>query len=126
MRGILPPLALLAALLAFALWNGGRIAADTARWQAQLEQADALAQSEDWTGAAAALAESHRDWSRRQTYLHIVSQHSAVDEAEISYRRCQAYAAAEESAEFRAETAALRQQLRLLAEMERLSLRNVL
>lgn len=126
MRGILPPLALLAALLAFALWNGGRIAGDTARWQAQLEQADALAQSEDWAGASRVLAESRRDWSRRQTYLHIVSQHSALDEAEVLYRRCQAYAAAEEPAEFRAETAALRQQLRLIAEMERFSLRNVL
>lgn len=126
MRGILPPLALLGALLAFALWNGERIAGDTARWQMQLEQADALAQSEDWTGAAAALAESHQDWSRRQTYLHIVSQHSAVDEAEIMYRRCQAFASVRERAEFRAETAALRQQLRLLAQMERFSLQNVL
>lgn len=126
MRGILPPLALLGALLAFALWNGGRIAGDTARWQSQLEQAEALAQSEDWAGASAVLAESHRDWSRRQTYLHIVSQHSAADEAEVLYRRCQAFAAVQELSEFRAETAALRQQLRLLAEMERFSLRNVL
>lgn len=126
MRGILPPLALLAALLAFSLWNGDRIAGDTARWQAQLEQADALAQSEDWAGASMVLAESHRDWSRCQTYLHIVSSHSAVDEAEVLYRRCRAYAAVQELPEFRAEAAALRQQLRLLAQMERLSLRNVL
>lgn len=126
MRGILPPLALLAALLVFSLWNGDQIAGDTDRWRTQLEQADALAQAEDWSGASAALAESHRDWSRRQTYLHIVSQHSAVDEAEVMYRRCQAFAAAKEPAELRAETAALRQQLWLLAQMERFSLRNVL
>lgn len=126
MRGILAPLALLTAMLALALWNGAQIAGGTARWQSQLEQADALAQSEDWAGASKVLAESHRDWSRFQTYLHIVSQHSAVDEAEVLYRRCQAYAAVQELPEFRAETAALRQQLRLLAEMERFSLRNVL
>lgn len=126
MRGILPPLVLLTALLAFALWNGGRIAGDSARWQSQLEQADTLAQSEDWIGASTVLAESHRDWNRCQTYLHIVSSHSAVDEAEVLYRRCQAFAAVQELSEFRAETAALRQQLRLLAEMERFSLRNVL
>lgn len=126
MRGILAPLALLTAMLALALWNGAQIAGGTARWQSQLEQADALAQSEDWAGASKVLAESHRDWSRCQTYLHIVSQHSAVDEAEVLYRRCQAYAAVQELPEFRAETAALRQQLRLLAEMERFSLRNVL
>lgn len=126
MRGILTPLALLAVLLALSLWNGSCIAADTARWRAQLEQADTLAQSEDWAGASAALAEGYRDWSRRQTYLHVVSQHSAVDEAEVLYRRCQAYAAAREPSEFRAETAALAEQLRLLADMERLSVRNIL
>lgn len=126
MRGILPPLALLAGLLAFALWNGGQITGDAARWRAQLQQADALAQSEDWAGAVAALSESHGDWTERQTYLHIVSQHSAVDEVEAMYRRCQAFAAAQELSEFRAELAGLREQLRLLAEMERFSIRNIL
>lgn len=126
MRGTLPPLTLLALLLAFALWNGGQITGDTTRWRVQLQQAEALAQSEDWAGAAAALSESHRDWSQHQTYLHIVSQHSAVDEAESMYRRCQAFAAVRELSEFRAEVAGLREQLRLLAEMERLSIRNIL
>lgn len=126
MKGILPPLALLAGLLAFALWNGGRITDDTVRWRAQLQQADTLAQSEDWTGALSALSDSYGDWSKRQTYLHIVSQHSAVDEAEAMYRRCQAFAATQELSEFRAELTALREQLRLLAEMERFSVRNIL
>ena len=120
MRGTLPPLALLAGLLAFALWNGGRITDSTARWRA-----DTLAQSEDWAGAAAALAQSHTDWTGAQTYLHVVSQHSAVDEAEAMYRRCQAFAAVRELSEFRAEVAGLREQLRLLAEMERFSVRNI-
>lgn len=126
MRGTLPPLTLLALLLAFALWNGDRITGDTGRWRAQLQRADTLAQAEDWAGAADALAESHADWTRRQTYLHIVSQHSAVDEAEAMYRRCQAFAAVQELSEFRAEVAGLQEQLRLLAEMERLSIRNIL
>lgn len=126
MKGTLPPLLLLAALLAFALWNGGRMAADTARWQAQLRQADALAQSGDWDGTSALLSESYEDWSRRQAYLHIVSQHSAVDEAEALYRRCQALAAVRELSEFRAELAGLERQLEQVSEMERFSLRNIL
>ena len=125
MRGTLPPLALLAGLLAFALWNGARITDCTARWRAQLQRADTLAQSEDWAGAAAALAQSHTDWTGSQTYLHIVSQHSAVDEAEAMYRHCQAFAAVRELSEFRAEVAGLREQLRLLAEMEQFSVRNI-
>lgn len=126
MKGTLPPLALLAALLAFALWNGSRITGDAVRWRTQLQQVDTLAQSEDWTGAARVLSDSYGDWSGRQTYLHIVSQHSAVDEAEAMYRRCLAFAATQELSEFRAELAGLREQLRLLAEMEQFSLRNIL
>ena len=42
------------------------------------------------------------------------------------YRRAMAFAAARESSELRAELADLRDQLRLLAEMERFSIKNVL
>ena len=49
-----------------------------------------------------------------------------MDDAEAMYRRCAAFAAAEEPSEFRAELADLDDQLRLLAEMERFSIKNVL
>lgn len=126
MKGTLPPLILLASILAFSLWNSKTMAADTARWQAQLRQADALAQSEDWEGAAAALSAGYQDWSARQTYLHIVSPHNAVDEADTMYRRCLAFASTQELAELLAETAGLTERLRLLTEMEQLSIRNIL
>lgn len=126
MRGTLPPLALLAGLLVFALWNGSRITDDTNRWRTQLQQADALAQSEDWAGAVSALQKCHEDWTGRQTYLHVVSQHSAVDEAEVMYHRCLVFASTRELSEFRAELAGLREHLRMLAEMEKLDIRNVL
>lgn len=126
MRGLLGPLALLSAVLAFSLWNSAAMTADTERWRDQLEQAEGSALAEDWPAAAEALADSYRDWSRRQTYLHIVSQHGAVDEAEGMFRRAMAFAGTEEASEFQAEIADLRDQLRLLAEMERFSLRNIL
>ena len=126
MKKLLPPLLVLGALLAFALWNSAAMEARTARWQDQLRQADALAQSGDWAAAEAALAESYADWSGSQTYLHIVTEHDAVDDAEAMYRRSMAFAAAREDSEFRAELADLTDQLRLLAEMETGSIRNIL
>ena len=57
MKKLLPPLLVLGALLAFALWNSAAMEARTSRWQDQLRQADALAQSGDWAAAEAALAE---------------------------------------------------------------------
>ena len=126
MRSCLTPIAILAAILAFALWNGSHMADSTDRWRDQLQQVDALAQAEAWTEALDALTESYEDWSERQTYLHIVAKHDSVDDAEAMYRRALAFAAGQEPDELRAEIAGLRDQLRLLAELERLDIRNIL
>ena len=126
MRKLLAPLLVLGAILAFALWNSAAMAACTGRWRGQLRQADALARSGDWAGAQSALEESYEDWTASQTYLHIVTEHDAVDDAEAMYRRAQAFAAVREGSEFRAELADLMDQLRLLAEMETGSIRNIL
>ena len=56
----------------------------------------------------------------------LVTEHDAVDDAEAMYRRAMAFAATRETTEFRAELADLRDQLRLLAEMERFNVKNIL
>ena len=119
-KGFLPPLAVLAAVLAFCLWNSAAMSAVSLRWRDQLQRAGILAQDENWSAVQAVLQESY------QTYLHIVTGHGTVDEAEILYRRCAAFAGIQEGGEFQVELAGLREQLRLLAEMERFSIRNVL
>lgn len=125
-RDMLPPLAVLAVILAFALWNSAAITERTQRWRDQLQQVETLAAGENWQAAGDALSESYADWGDSQVYLHIVSEHDAVDDAEAMYRRAMAFAQEQESSEFRAELADLQDQLRLLAEMERFSLKNVL
>ena len=125
-KSLAVPLAVLGVILAFALWNSRCVTAETDRWREQLRQADILAQAGEWERASAALSDSYGDWSARQTYLHIVAEHDAIDGAESMYRRAMAFAATEELSEFRAELADLRDQLRLLAEMEEFSIGNVL
>ena len=120
------PLLVLAALLGASLWNSRYISSETDRWRQELQEVEALAQSGEWAEALDALWESYDDWSHRQTYLHIVSRHDAVDDAEAMYHRAIAFAETEETSEFRAELADLRDQLRLIAEMEALNIRNVL
>ena len=88
-------------------------------------ETDAAAAGE-WAEALDALWESYDDWSHSQTYLHIVSHHDAVDDAEAMYRRAIAFGETEELSEFHAELSDLRDQLRLIAEMEALNIRNVL
>lgn len=125
-KGLLLPAALLGGLLAFCLWNSAVMAADTARWRDQLEEAEGLALAGNWEEAAAAIRGGYADWSARQTYLHIVANHDAVDGAEAMYHRSLAFAESREESELRAELADLRDQLRALSEMEEFSLRNVL
>lgn len=122
----LPALGVLAVILAFTLWVSANMQEKTAHWQEQLLQSDALAQSDDWDGAMDVLMESYDDWNRHQTYLHIVTEHDVVDDAQSMYHRAMAFAATRELSEFRAELSDLRDQLRLLAEMERFSIKNVL
>lgn len=122
----LPPAALLLALLALCLWNSRVMTAQTNTLDNQLRQVETQAESARWPAAKAALADSYADWSAHQTYLHIVTAHATVDDAEAMYRRAAAYAEAEALAEFRVVLADLRHQLRLLSEMERFSIKNVL
>lgn len=125
-KGFLLPAAALGAILAFCLWNSAAMAAHAARWQGQLDQADRLAQAEDWGAAAAAIQAGYADWTARQTYLHVVTNHDAVDGAEAMYHRALAFAESREGSELQAELAGLRAQLRALSGMEELSLGNVL
>ena len=125
-KGYLPPILILCALMAFGLWNSKRVAALATQWQAQLQTVGAIAQSGNWAETKEALLQSYADWSVHQTYLHVTLRHDTVDDAEAMYRRAMAFADTRELSEFRAELSDLRDQLRLLAEMERLSLKNVL
>ena len=124
-KSLAVPLAVLGVILAFALWNSRCVTAETDHWREQLRQAELLAQAGEWERAAVALSDSYGDWAARQTYLHIVAEHDAIDGAESMYRRAMAFAATEELSEFRAELADLRDQLRLLADMEKFSIGNV-
>lgn len=125
-KALLPPLAVLAAVFSFALWNSSAMETHTTRWQGQLHQAETLAERGDWAGAESALRTSYDDWSQHQTYLHVVLEHAAVDDAEAMYRRAAAFAESQEPNEFQAEIADLSDQLGLLAEMEKFSVQNVL
>ena len=125
-RDMLPPAAVLMLILAFALWNSSTITGHTQRWREQLVQAEQLAQVNAWESAESVLLESYKDWSGQQVFLHIVSEHDAVDDAEAMYRRAMAFAQEQEPSEFQAEIADLQDQLRLLAEMERFSIKNIL
>lgn len=125
-KAIALPLTILAALFLIALCSSSVLNQNAARWRGQLQQAAGLAQIGAWDRAEQLLEESYEDWSGRQTYLRIVSTHDAVDAAEELYVRALIQVRLREREGFLAETAGLRAQLLILADMERLSIRNIL
>lgn len=126
MKSFFAPVLLLAGLLLASTLNCRTMVGYTDQWRTQLDLADTLAAEENWSGARSALSDSYASWSQHQTYLHIVAEHEAVDGAESMYRRAASFAQSEESSEFQAEIADLQDHLRLLAEMERFSIKNIL
>jgi hypothetical protein len=125
-KDYLVPITILAVIFGFALWNGITIQKNTARWSSQLQQAVQMISTENWDSINCTLQNSYNDWQNRQTYLHIVLEHDAINDADAMYRRALAFTKAQEPKELRAELANLQDQLTLLTEMERLSLKNIL
>ncbi len=125
-RAVLLPAIVLGAVLAFALWNSSTMYICVLRWQEQIHQAGELACQGAWAEAAEALEDSYQDWSGKQAYLRIVTEHDAANSAEMMYLRAMAFASVQEDSEFLAELAGLQEQLRLLAEMEQFRLENIL
>ena len=125
-KGYLIPIAILAVILGFALWNGITIQKNTARWSSQLQQAVQMISTENWDSINCTLQNSYNDWQNRQTYLHIVLEHDAINDADAMYRRALAFTKAQEPKELRAELADLQDQLKQITEMEQLSLKNIL
>ena len=126
MKKLLPPIAALLLLFLLSALNGTVLTHRVEHWQHQLSQAEYWADQSQWGQTLAALEESYRDWHNTQVYLHIVLDHTAVDDAEAMYRRARAFALAEEPSEFHAEIAHLHAQLTMMANMERFSLQNIL
>lgn len=126
MKHLIPSLSLLLAIFLLTFANGAAINRLAQEWQTQIAYAGTLSAENRWEEALSAMEKSHRDWSSRQQYLHIVLRHDLIDRAQEMYHRAMAYAASRESAEFQAETAGLCTQLALLAEIEALSLKNLL
>ena len=120
------PLSVLIVIFSFSLWNSVNIQKNTARWSESLQQAVLSVQSENWTAVNTALNRSYKDWANTQTYLHIVLEHDVIDDADSMFRRAFAFSEAQDAQELQAELTDLIDQLSLLAEIERISLKNIL
>ena len=116
---------LMAALSGFHIWHLNDL---TGQLTAQLTQAQALAQREDWDGAARLTRQAKERWTGHEGYLHTTLRHTDIDAILISLDETLAFLEGGEKqpAEYAAANARLLAQLALLVEAEVPTLANIL
>ena len=113
-------------LLAVILWSGRYVELRTQHWSDLLEEIDGLADQEDWEQAGQKLDEAYADWNGSQTFFHTIMDHNELDEAEELFAGAFAVCREEDGADFHTLLSQLMSQLRLLAETQCVSIKNVL
>ena len=126
MRALVVPLLLLIAMFSAALYNSALITRQTDRWLKELDTIDQAVEEKNWSSAMKQLQKTCDNWHSHQTYLHIVSRHNELDEADSLFSQLIVLCDEENTAETRLHLADLRAQLKLLAEMEQLTIANIL
>ena len=126
MKRIWISILILALTLSAALWNGWYLRTLTETMADELGQAQQLAEAGE-TARALTLTEQVYDyWEGRQNYFCTVARHSDTDDVRAGFQEVlQLLRWPEELPEYAAANARLRQQLRLLAELEQFSVRNL-
>lgn len=120
------PCAILALLLSLSLLNTKAMDNCVTDWCEALNIAQEAADDGNWAEAEHRVRSVHNAWDEKQSYLHIVSVHAELDEAEALLAKSLSFARAQDDAEFRANTAELITQLRLLSEIQEISIKNIL
>lgn len=126
MRSFRIPIFILLLTMLLCLFVGDSVARHTDEWTQQLQAAGDLVRREQWTDAQRALSDLYDSWQARQEWLHMVIAHQELDETEALIHRCMTFCRQQEAAELLADMAELRTQFTLLAEMQQLTLRNIL
>jgi len=120
------PAAVLALLLGAALRSASAVSGAAEPWRAALAEAADAAEREDWDGAARLVRDTRADWDAHRALLHIVTAHDELEAADALFIAAESFAAERDAAEFRAAAAQLDAQLRIVAEVQALTLRNLL
>ena len=120
------PCAILALILALSLFNAKTMGSYVSDWCEKLDAAQEAADGGNWAEAEHQIRSVHEAWDEKQSYFHIVSVHAELDEAEALLAKSLSFAREQDAAEFRANIAELITRLRLLSEIQEVSVKNIL
>lgn len=92
----------------------------------ELEQAQSLTEENQWQDASKITQNVFNHWESQSFPLYVLLRHSDLDKILISFQSVSQYLQQEDQEPYLANNAQLIAQLKLLAEMEELSLKNIL
>lgn len=107
---------------ATANWVGDK----TAEYIEKLETAQTLSSEQNWEDARSLTQEVYEQWISQSFLLHILLQHQDLDEILLCFQSVSQYLEKEDEEPYTANNAQLITHLKLLAEMEQLTLQNIL
>ena len=120
------PLAVLIALVALALINGGIITRQCTRWRTQTEAMDALARAGQWAQAEETWKTLSASWESWEKYLQIVTEHNEVETVDAIMKECRVLLHQQNSDTLSLSVAQLDGHFTHLGEMQALSVSNLL
>ena len=126
MKAMKIPAVILLLLLLAALSDGFLLTRQCAVWTEILDQSEQAAIAEDWSQAQTAFDDLSQSWSKWQSWLHVLIDHSEIDHAEELQALCRLYLEEKDTAALRTTVSQLRSLFSLLAETEQLNIKNVL
>ena len=118
--------AILVLLLAASLANAWYARHITGQVAGRLEQAQLLAQADNWEEAERLTRRAWSEWQGVRGYTYAVLRHTELDQIARDFRQVLQYAELRELDQYAAVNADLALQLTLLGEMEQPSLSNIL
>lgn len=118
--------ALLAALVAVSLWNVAKLDRLTGEMNGLLAQAERYAEEGDWKKAKEKTQEAKKRWDRSGFYLHITLDHQVTDDISVSFGEVSEFIECEEGGEYSAANARLMEEIRLMGELQKPKMENLL
>lgn len=116
----------LALLLTAGLVNSAYLTRCCTVWTAQLDAVTAAVAQDDWNLAGDGMAALAHSWQQHRPYLCMTLPHDEIDGADTALHQCAGHVLARDSTALADTALQLRLQLQRLAELEQLSLANIL
>ncbi len=126
MKALRAAILVLVLLMAVSLANSAYLTARCGDWTNRLNAVTAAAESGSWDAATREMAALSADWQKKQSYLHITLQHEEINEADTLLHQCALFVDTQDNDSLSDTAVQLALQFDRLAEMEQLSIKNVL